>query len=85
MSEWDSNQPLEDWEYPDPDEYDEEEVDTIVCPECGRDVYEESPSCPECGHFFTADDLGTAAKLPFGWLGVLIVVALVLAFLGLGW
>ena len=30
---------------------DEESTDTVVCPECGADVYEDADQCPVCGMF----------------------------------
>lgn len=40
------------------------EVDTVPCPECGAEVYEEAEACPACGYFMLpADRLGKNA----GW------------------
>jgi hypothetical protein len=25
-------------------------VELVLCPECGRDVEEDAPNCPRCGH-----------------------------------
>jgi ribosomal protein L37E len=77
MSEFDDQRPLEDWEYPDSDQDGDDFVDTIICPECGHQVYEEAPSCPSCGYFITAADRTGAGVARIGWVGVLIVLALV--------
>jgi Uncharacterised protein family UPF0547 len=29
---------------------------TVTCPECLADVIEDAERCPECGHYFSADD-----------------------------
>ena len=49
-----------DWDEPDPDEYpgdfyDDEglESDTLSCPTCGREVYEDAEQCPACGTYMT--------------------------------
>jgi predicted amidophosphoribosyltransferase len=34
------------------DEYDEEpDYQTIICPECGKELYEDTDICPNCGMF----------------------------------
>ncbi len=69
---------LEDWEYPEPDESDDDFVDTVRCPECGREVYEESPSCPGCGYFILATDRrGPMAVRSMGWMGLAVAIILI--------
>lgn len=43
--------PIQDWEYPEPDPLDEDEevVETIPCPICRKQVYEDATYCPHCG------------------------------------
>jgi hypothetical protein len=50
-----SRQDLGDHEYPEPDELDDDSTDTVPCPACAADVYEDSEQCPRCGEFITAD------------------------------
>ncbi len=46
--EWaDRDAPLES------DLVDDDESETLNCPECGEDVYEESNQCPACGLYIT--------------------------------
>lgn len=45
---------LEDWEYPDPDEVDESESDTVACTACGAEIFEDAVRCPDCGHYLSA-------------------------------
>ncbi len=81
----DSTDDLHDYEYPDADPYDEDSTDTVTCPECGADVYEDADVCPVCGEFLIPDTRPWSGK-PTWWivLGILGVIAtaaaLVLAF-----
>ncbi|QDT01461.1 zinc ribbon domain-containing protein [Adhaeretor mobilis] len=49
------HRPLEDWEYPDPDDEEDDElaVDTRPCPTCGAEVYEDAQRCALCGEYVT--------------------------------
>ena len=56
----DEDDELEDREYPDEadghsfaDEHDDDLY--VACPECGADVYEDAPQCPQCGWYVTSD------------------------------
>ena len=53
-SSW-SDPPLEEFEYPDESDLDDDfdESETVPCPECGEEIYEDASSCPYCGHFVT--------------------------------
>lgn len=42
------NGPLEDWEYPDPDDHTEDDM-TQFCHYCRRPVYYDMDECPTCG------------------------------------
>ncbi len=54
MHEYENEFESDDW-----DDDSEAEVDTITCPECGAEVYEEADACPACGYFLLpADRLG---------------------------
>jgi hypothetical protein len=75
-----NNRPLEDWEYPEPDEFEDEEVsETRACPACGMDVYEDLEQCPACGDYIVFSDSALS-----GWpwwfvaLGMLGIVSLIL-------
>jgi hypothetical protein len=52
-----------DWDedsYDDESEVDEDDpdaIDTIICPECGAEVFDEAVLCPSCGLAFTEDML----------------------------
>ncbi len=71
---------LDDREYPDADPWDEDSVETVICPECGTDVYEEADRCPVCGRYMTTETRFWSGK-PIWWiaLGLLGVMALAAA------
>lgn len=69
----------DDDEYYDEDDSDDEVSETLPCPECGADVYEDAEQCPYCGAYIT---FGTNvwSRQPTWWivLGLLGVVVTVL-------
>ncbi len=66
--EFDDRKPLEDHEYPEPDEHDEEdESETILCQHCGESIYEDAIECPYCGQYVTAST-GPWTGRPLWWL-----------------
>ena len=74
--ERESDDDLDDSEYPDePD--DDESAETIPCPYCGEPVYEEAQRCPECGSYLSREDAPRHRPL---WLiaGVLVCLVVVL-------
>jgi hypothetical protein len=64
------------------EEYDEEGLDepVIPCPYCGEEMLEDSPQCPSCGNYISAEDLPTKSQ-PL-WVVMTAIVCLILA---LGW
>ncbi|MEM9657333.1 MAG: zinc-ribbon domain-containing protein [Planctomycetota bacterium] len=50
----------EDWS----DEASEEDpVDqTVACPHCGEQVYDDSPRCPSCGQYLLESDLASSTR-----------------------
>ena len=72
-SSWDEG----DWDDDGPSE-------TVSCPSCGEDVYEESEQCPSCGEWITSFHSPWQGKSTW-WivLGALGVVATILALSGL--
>lgn len=46
---------LDDREYPDDDDYDDDDhlSETVACPECGAEIYEDAVRCPACGQYVT--------------------------------
>lgn len=48
---------LDDREYPEPDDEEDlnDQTETVPCPECGCEVYEDAGQCPACGAYIAAD------------------------------
>ena len=77
---------LDDHEYPDADPWDEDDSDTVECPACGAELYEDADLCPVCGEFLITDTRVWSGK-PTWWiaLGLLGIIALTAALiLGMG-
>jgi len=64
---------------------DEETNETIVCPACGAEIYEESVQCPECEQYISPNTSAWANR-PWWWvaLGLLGVLAALWAITALG-
>ena len=68
----------EDWEDPEPDSGDDSDSEpTIPCPYCRREILEDSPRCPYCEQFISAEDSPRTAK-PV-WVVVTALVCLAVA------
>jgi uncharacterized protein (DUF983 family) len=66
----------DDWDDDSDWESDEEEP-TAPCPYCGREMLEDSPRCPHCERYISAED-HTAAGRP-AWVVVTAVICLAAA------
>ncbi|QDU18232.1 zinc-ribbon domain-containing protein [Urbifossiella limnaea] len=55
----------------------DDDAETVPCPHCGADVYEDAEQCPRCGKYLSAED--AAPSRPRGWVAVVMVLALVAA------
>ena len=72
---------LTDDEYPD-DDFNDDDLDdvteTVSCPNCGAEVYEDAVACPVCGEYITPDNRVWAGR-PIWWivLGLLGIVAMI--------
>jgi uncharacterized paraquat-inducible protein A len=72
---------LDDDEYPDEIQYaddwsDDDPAETVPCPSCHAEVYEDAPQCPECGHYISRDD-----RLRRGWWWTAILLLALVCFL----
>ncbi len=80
---------LRDDEFPDPDLYDQDPdlnddfSETLPCPQCGNEVYEDAVRCPHCGTYITHDTNVWSGR-PAWWivLGLLGVLAVILTLAG---
>ena len=76
-----NNRPLEDWEYPDPDDDENlDESETLECPACGEAVYEDAEQCPYCGEFIAPGSASVLDGRPWWYvalaiLGIVAVIA----------
>ena len=68
----------EDDEVGDADEYGDTAAETVACPACGAEVYEEAEQCPRCGDYITHSSSIWAGK-SWWWtlLGLLGVAGLI--------
>jgi hypothetical protein len=57
---------------------DDEEVTTVPCPYCGKDVFDDSPRCPHCGNYLSEADSPPSRK-PW-WIVAGVVVCLYLIY-----
>jgi uncharacterized protein (DUF983 family) len=77
------NRSLDDWEYPEPDDDEDEDVaETVPCPECGKPVYEEAEQCPYCGEYITHSTSPLAGRSPL-YIAVIVlgIIALIATLL----
>jgi hypothetical protein len=59
--------------------YDEEDDDdTVPCPNCRRAIHEEAERCPYCEQYITAED---APSRPPVWLALGVLLCLVIVVL----
>jgi hypothetical protein len=58
---------------------DDDDLETVPCPYCGKEVYEEAERCPHCEQYISRED--APARKPL-WIVAGALVCLVLA---VGW
>lgn len=63
-----------------PEDDDSDESDTVICPSCGKSMYEDSPRCPSCGEYPSREDHPTT-KPPWILLTGILCLLLVLTWL----
>ena len=76
--DWEDDE-ADEWEGDGDDDSDGEQP-TVPCPYCRRDVLEDSPWCPSCDRYLTAEDFQRADR-PM-WV---VVTALICLAIALGW
>lgn len=72
----------DDWEEDEwsEDHWDDDEAETIPCPACGEEVYEDADHCPYCGEYIVHSGSGYVWKeRPVWWivLGILGILAVI--------
>ncbi len=76
MMSWstDDEDDLQDWEYPDLDDDDGDEPETIDCPNCSADVYDDAEQCPACGHYIlAAESTKPVTMTHWVWWGMIVL------------
>lgn len=61
---------------------DDDETETVACPHCGADVYEDADRCPHCGEWIAAG--GGGSTWPLWVAGIALVLILYLAYRSYG-
>lgn len=74
---------LEDWEYPDPDDADHAESETVPCAACGAEIFEDAVQCPQCGEYLSAAGFSVWQGRPawFVALAILGIAAVIYALI----
>jgi hypothetical protein len=61
------------------------DADTLPCPHCGVEIYDEAERCPECGKYLSDEDVPSRPIPPWIAIGVVICLVIVLAWVFGGW
>jgi hypothetical protein len=67
-ADWDD----EGWDADPSDAEGDEDEPTIPCPCCRREIHEESPRCPYCGHYISEEDVSAGRKPWWIVIGILL-------------
>jgi hypothetical protein len=77
----DQDEDDEDWDEDEGDPGDDpDDEPTVPCPYCRREILEDSPRCPHCERYISAEDLAGSQKPP--WV---IVTALACLGIAIWW
>lgn len=68
----------DEWDDDDP-EFDDDSAEppTVACPYCRREILEDTPRCPSCERFISAEDQAAPGKPP--WIVATALICLVIA------
>jgi uncharacterized paraquat-inducible protein A len=69
--------------FPDEDE-DAADGDTIACPHCGAEIYEDAVRCPECEQYLSDEERTTTNQPRWVAVTAILLLALLTAFFLLG-
>jgi len=72
---WDDDDEAEPWSGDRDEDLDAEDAgDTLPCPLCGREIFDDAEQCPQCGQYIGGSDQpGTGRPL---WVVVTVLVVL---------
>lgn len=65
----------------DGDGNDDEGGDTVKCPHCGKQVYEDAEQCPSCGKYISDEDAPTGRKTIFMILGTIVCLYIIIRWI----
>ena len=60
---------------------DDESSDTVPCPSCGADIYEDADRCPACGDFVVLRARGSSSR--WWWILAVLAAAAVAVYLAM--
>ncbi|OWK38531.1 hypothetical protein [Fimbriiglobus ruber] len=74
----------DDWAADDPDDfpdgvYHDEELPTVPCPYCRREISEDAPRCPYCENYVSREDAPAPRRSRF-WIAMMILALLAAAW-----
>ncbi len=58
------------------DEDGDEDNDTVPCPNCGEDIFDDAPQCPYCG-MYVIDSATTTQAGWVKWTAIILIVAMI--------
>jgi len=63
------------------DQYDDDFSETLPCPNCGKEIYEDAERCPYCGEYVVFTNSQWVGR-PLWWilLGILGILATIVVF-----
>lgn len=71
----------DDWDAPESDGRDDDELELLPCPSCGKDIYEETEACPYCGEYVTHSTSALAGRplwyVALAILGIVSVIGMI--------
>jgi hypothetical protein len=75
----------DDWDEDNWNDDSDDATETIVCPNCGIDVYEDAEQCPGCHEYIMSGSLSAWESKPVWWvvLGFIGIIATIFALSGL--
>jgi hypothetical protein len=71
-------------DYYDAAQYDDDSSETLPCPNCAAEIYEDAERCPNCGEYVTPSSSLWAGRPPW-WiiLGILGILATIIVLGGI--
>ena len=75
---WALDRMMDDDDYAGFDTSDSDDNDTVPCPACGAEIYDDAERCPECGHYLSREDAPRSKKLLWIIAGAIVCLVIVL-------